>query len=139
MTERGWRYEFVVRPPMAFIANWRATPFVKRKAYSEWCKMVREVAAYAGGLKLPLAATKTEPAVIVTRSWFRDGRHPDPENVRKAIADALMYQGRTGKGLRDKFCGGAFGAPLYDEADPRVEVMVADGRLCLRDIIPEGW
>jgi len=79
--------------------------------------------------------TRERPVSIYTRAFFADGRHPDPENVRKAIADALFY-GQPGG---DKYTGGAFCPPVYDKSNPRVEVVIVDGRKPLSKTIPEGW
>lgn len=69
---------------------------------------------------LPLEATKDRPLRIETVSYFRNGRHPDPENVHKGIVDALFRWSLGG----DRHVGGTFRPPLYDKDNPRVEVLV---------------
>ena len=74
----------------------------------------------AAGLKVPLQATGEKPLCICTVAWFRNGVHPDPENVRKGIADALF---KAGEGGGDKYTGGTFYPPMYAK-NPRVIVEV---------------
>jgi len=120
--------------PFPFVAQYQKLDWVKRKAFAEYCKGVRTAAMVAG--VRDLKATRDAPLYIHTRAWFRDGRHPDPENVHKVIVDALLY-GKSS--ARDKFTGGAYTPPLYDKANPRVEVVIADGRRPLIETLPEGW
>ena len=119
--------------PVAFIAAWDKQDWKKKRAYMEWVQFVRICARRAGFDAEP--ATKAMPICIHTRCWFKNGVHPDPENVHKAVVDALMYELKN----RDKYTGGAFPAPLYDPLNPRVEIVIADGRLPLRHTIPETW
>lgn len=88
--------------------------------YQNYQDVVRK-AAIKAGLKLPLKATKDNPMYINTTAYFAAGVHCDPENVRKGISDALFYHsGDCG----DKYCGGRFPPPLYDQLNPRVEVEI---------------
>ena len=97
--------------------------------------------ARGGGWREDLKATREEPLLVHTRAYFDSNRHPDPENVHKVIVDALMYNatGERRSSTRDKFTGGGIVPPRYDEKNPRVEVVIADGRLPLAGTIPEGW
>lgn len=120
--------------PQRFIAAWHKSSWSTRRMYADKAKLVRECAAVVGASGL--VATEELPLYVHTRAFFRNRRHADPENIHKFIVDALMY----GKSqARDKFTGGAFTPPRYDEDDPRVEVVIADGRLPLRETIPEDW
>jgi isopentenyl diphosphate isomerase/L-lactate dehydrogenase-like FMN-dependent dehydrogenase len=97
--------------------------YVKYKAFVQ-------LLARASGMRLPLVATKDRPLMIRTVAYFKNGTHPDPENVHKGITDALFYRedkvkGKTGKG-NDKYTGGSFPPPLYDKDNPRVIVIVKD-------------
>lgn len=56
---------------------------------------------------------------VITESYFRNGTHPDPENVHKLVKDAMFYK----KPLGDKYTGGFYLSPVYDKENPRVEVM----------------
>jgi len=108
-----------------------ARPDWKRKnAYHDWCKDMR---GYFGicGHDIPFRPTKDRRLFIWTRAWFPNGTHSDPENVHKGLKDALCYEvvkDKKGKPKRkrgggsDKHSGGCYDAPLYDKANPRLEV-----------------
>lgn len=49
--------------------------------------------------------------------YFKNRKHPDPENVRKGISDAIFTQDKYVAGLIDFF---------YDQANPRVEVEIVE-------------
>ena len=66
-------------------------------------------AAIQAGLKLPLYASEFAPVLISSRCVFDKRVHPDPENVQKAICDALFYRARGG----DKHVGGRYEPPAY--------------------------
>lgn len=102
------------------------------KSYEKYIDYKKEVQSTAEsvGIKLPLVATKKRPLMINTISYFRDGRHPDPENVNKGVRDALFYKeksffNKSRKG-DDKYTGGSFVPPRYDKENPRVVVIVKD-------------
>lgn len=120
-------------PPVGFIAQWDKRGWTTRSRYRDFAEAVRLQAAIAG--LRSVVATRDRPLVVHTRAFFANGTHPDPENVHKAVVDALFY-GAKG---RDKYTGGAYSPPRYDRSVPRVEVVVADGRRQLRDTIPAGW
>jgi len=88
--------------------------------YWSYIEDVRKVAKMSARIPLPLESPKDEPLMIFTRCYFRDGRHPDPENVHKGIKDALFYQAKDG----DKHTGGFYLPPLYDKKNPRVDVYI---------------
>jgi len=94
--------------------------------YVEYCKEVRDYARKAG-VNLPLITAKKDEYCVSTIAYFKDGRHPDPENIRKGVADALCYKEDKIKGSKkgnDKYCGGSFLPPRYDKENPRVFVIV---------------
>jgi hypothetical protein len=65
------------------------------------------------GYPQPLTTTEEFRTEMDTLIYFRNGIHPDPSNVHKAIEDALF--------ACDKFCDGNFKG-RYDKENPRVEV-----------------
>jgi len=91
--------------------------------YNAWKDHVRG-AALDVGLKLPLEATKAKPLYVSVVSWFASGVHPDPENVRKGVIDALVQNLESGRRGSDKYIGGFCEIPRYDKARPRVEVWI---------------
>ena len=107
---------FVVEgPPVGFIAA----------GSNKWSKRTSKVWLYADKVRKaytgePLLATKEQPFFFFTRCFFRNGTHPDPENVHKLVKDALFHKVRLG----DKYTGGAYLPPLYDKENPRVEIFV---------------
>jgi len=94
--------------------------------YVNYCKEVR-ISARKAGVDLPINTTKDSQWTVSTIAYFKDGRHPDPENIRKGVADALCYQEDKIKGSKkgnDKYCAGCFLPPRYDKDNPRVFVVV---------------
>jgi Holliday junction resolvase RusA-like endonuclease len=85
--------------------------------YYNYCDKVRVFAKQAR-LKLPLQNGKELFLMVDTFAFFKGNRHPDPENVRKGIVDAMCYGGD------DKFVGGYHIPPFYDDDNPHVEVVV---------------
>jgi len=65
------------------------------------------------GYPKPLTTTRELQTEMDTMIYFKNGRHPDPSNVHKAIEDALF--------ACDKYCDGKFSFD-YDKENPRVEV-----------------
>jgi len=92
------------------------------RRYWAYCESVRLRAKEAGLRKLPLVATKEQPLMVFTRSYFSNGVHADPENVHKGVKDAIFYQ--KGGGTADKYTGGGYLPPMYDKKNPRVEIVV---------------
>lgn len=105
--------------PVGYYAEGKRPNWTRRNAYVRWKRHVQTV-ALASGLKLPLAASREAPVFIRVTPYFQNGTHPDPENVRKGVSDALFYGSSSG----DKHCGGFFPWPLYDRANPRTEVEI---------------
>ena len=97
--------------------------------YQSWREHVRASAAKVG-FKLPLMVLEHEPIYVYVVAYFVDRRHPDVENVRKGIVDALFYVTKAEKQLlgegagSDKWVAGAHSLPRYDKEDSRVEVFV---------------
>lgn len=107
-------------------------------AYWQYMEDVRKAAKYSARMPLPLESPKDQPLMIFTRCYFRDGRHPDPENVHKGIKDALFYKAKDG----DKHTGGFYLPPLYDKENPRVDVFIRpktedDGALVWQSLMTE--
>jgi hypothetical protein len=116
-------------PTIRFVVEGKQYGFVsgnnkwnrRTKGPREWCDVVREAAQKAGFPKPEhIVTSKTSPIYVVTESFFESNNHPDPENVHKLIKDALFYKAKNG----DKFTGGAYEAPTYDEESPRTEVSI---------------
>lgn len=84
---------------------------------------VRECAEEAG-VPLPLKSTKENPLMINTIAYFKNGVHCDPENVRKAVADALVYDVDKKKKGNDKFTGSIFPPPRYSKNNPRTIIII---------------
>lgn len=97
--------------------------------YVAW-KVRAQHCARRAGLELPLRPTKLNPLYVVTIAHFQSSVHSDPENVHKGIVDALCYVGKEEQKLlrikkgSDKYTGGLFFAPQYNEEHPRVEVTI---------------
>jgi len=125
------KYTFTVPGnPVGYYAVGKRPNWKRMKAYHDYCERVR-LYAKAAGIPLPMKASKNEPVMIATLAYFANGIHPDPENVRKGIADSLFYAGKRGnKGSGDKYCAGKFLYPLYDAANPRVEIEIYCGAAC---------
>lgn len=119
-----WRFT-VPGKPVGFYVLGARPDWKRKKAYHEYLRHVRRCAAEAGVDLDQISATKDRPLVVVTEAYFLNGHHPDPENVRKAVCDAIFYRPRgRGRGTADKYCGGRFTPPLYDHDNPRVEVFL---------------
>lgn len=87
--------------------NW-----TRMKEYHAWKDHVRKCTA----LNIP-AATAERPIRIDVWCYFGSKAHPDPENVRKGIVDALFPGG-------DKHVYGYHHHPLYSDA-PHVLVEIS--------------
>lgn len=106
--------------PVGFYSMYGGKPNSKRKLrYLEFKKKVQTVVQKA---KIQLSCpTKISPVLIDTVCYFRNGTHPDPENVHKGVKDALFY---SIGGTKDKYTGGSYAPPKYDPKNPRVEVIL---------------
>ena len=140
--ERGAAMKF----PVAFTVPGHPVPFLvgvrhqsrkRREAYEDYCGRVRMFARLAGIKDIEITAEA--PLHFHTRAFFENRRHGDPENIHKAIVDAICYTEGGKRSAKDKHTGGAFTSPRYDKKNPRVEVVIADGTLTLKETIPEGW
>lgn len=110
----------VIGPPVGAVRMTRMGRFSARaKASHEYMRIV-QLEARAAGLRCPLTATEERPVLIHTRCFFKDRRHPDPENVIKLVSDALFYGNSAG----DKYVGGSYAPPAYDKRRPRVHITV---------------
>lgn len=105
--------------PVGYYAQGKRPNWTRMLQYRAYAKTVREAAAKAG-VKLPLEASKTSPLYIEVWPYFKTGVHSDPGNVQKGCVDSLFYGAKGG----DKWTGGAYPPPRYDEANPRLEVLV---------------
>lgn len=118
--------------PVGYYAEGRKPNWTRKAAYIAYKRMVQFCAVEAG-LELPLKATPERPLIIDVVPYFSSGVHCDPENVRKGVSDALFYAGSgQAKGNGDKYTGGSFPPPRYDQARPRVEVTVRAAEACRR-------
>lgn len=97
------------------------------KRYLAWREHVCLFAGLAG-VQTPMVVTKDKPIYVYTEALFRSGVHADPENVNKAIRDALAYVPKGYSAIlkrgSDKWMGGADALPQYDKENPRVEVYI---------------
>lgn len=116
-------------PPKGFTAAARRAVKVNLRdrerveEFNAYCAKVR-IFAMQAGLIIPLQADRQH--VVDFRVWcyYRDGRGPDPLNVLKGIQDALFYTKAGDKG--DKWTSGWHSIPLFDSANPRVEVEIEE-------------
>ena len=67
------------------------------------------------GSPKPLTTTKENKTEVKIMIYFQNGKHGDPDNVFKGIADALF--------TCDKYVYGSFMFD-YDQKNPRVEVEI---------------
>ena len=123
--------------PVPFLVGVRHQTKKRREAYGEFCDRVRMFARLAGVQDIEI--TPEAPLHFHTRAFFKDRNHGDPENIHKGVVDAICYTAHGKSKKRDKYTGGAFSVPRYDKKEPRVEVVIADGTLPLKETIPEGW
>ena len=94
--------------PIGYVRMTGRGKFTARaKRYHAWMVAV-QVEARKAGFRLPMEATEAAPLRIDAYATFKNRRHPDPENVRKGIVDALFYGGNG-----DKFVFGYHAAPRY--------------------------
>lgn len=135
-----------MRLPIAFTVYGSPVPFLvgvrhqskeRRKQYEDYRGVVRMFARTAGVRHIEITAER--PLHFHTRAFFVNGRHGDPENIHKAIVDAICYSEDGKQTKMDKHTGGSFTPPRYDKKNPRVEVVIADGLLPLKSTIPEDW
>ncbi len=114
--------------PVGYYAQGKVPNFERMKAYHAYKAHVQATCKTAG-IELPLVASKGQALEIRTVAYFFNGTHADPLNIHKGIGDALFWtppktKGGRGKRSGDKHTGGAYAAPLYDSANPRVEIKV---------------
>lgn len=106
------------KPPALKIVGYYTkgkTPnWTRLKEYNAWKDHVREHAP-----PIPQAGPE-HPVRVDVWCYFASGTHPDPENVRKGIVDALFPNG-------DRWVFGYHHHPLYSDA-PHVLVEVSGGR-----------
>lgn len=124
LADVGWKvlHRFTVDgDPVGYYALGKHPNWKRRQQYHDYKRSVQRAAELAGVGRL--VATADVPLLIHCRAYFRTRVHPDPENVRKGVCDALFYR-RRGRGCADKYCGGSFPPPLYDPSHPRVEVTI---------------
>lgn len=119
-------YKFTIfGPPVGYYSHGARPNYSRLRKYVDYKELVQFLARIQE-VVLPLVATKDRPLDIRTAAYFKNGVHPDPENVHKGIVDALFYsQDRKVKGSGDKHTGGRFFSPKYDKNNPRVEVWIS--------------
>ena len=118
-------YFVIHSDPVGYYSQGAKPNWKRMKTYHAWKKAV-QLTAKSQGVRLPLRASKDRPVHITTRAFFRNGVHPDPENVHKGIVDAMFYDPRKERRGSDKHTGGFFQPPLYDSKHPRVEVWIEE-------------
>lgn len=116
--------------PVGYVTTTKKSKWNKRYKYYADYKKIVQFYARSVGIKLPLVATKDRQLTIRTIAYFKNGRHPDPENVNKGIRDALFYDEHHVRGNKsakgdDKHTGGSFTPPKYSK-NPRVIVIIKD-------------
>lgn len=110
--------------------GWRATQ-------GKWCKLskkvmvwnerVREVARLAG-LEYPLLVSKEQPMAVVTLAVYSSWVFSDPQNVSKALIDALFWihpkqkKELKVKGQGDKYVCGAWFLNKVEKENPHTQV-----------------
>ena len=90
--------------------NW-----TRKKEYEAWKDHVRQHTPRE--LLAWRANTPGQRLVVNVQPYYFNHTHPDAENVRKSIVDAICTGG-------DKWVAGMVSFPRYDPAAPRVEVEV---------------
>lgn len=95
--------------------------------YLEWKKHVQATLleiCTKYGVQIP-QPTREKPVLVKTRAYFRNGIHPDPENVHKGIKDSIWWAPKGERTTGDKYTGGVYMWPLYDADNPRVEIEIS--------------
>lgn len=69
------------------------------------------------GLKLKFERSPRKRILLHVMIYFRNNKHPDPENVRKGIQDALF--------TTDKYVAGCYDFD-YDKDSPRAEIEIVE-------------
>jgi len=120
--------------PMGYVTRtWKGKHTDRAKAYHLYCDKVIKLAIQSG-ISTPLESTPMHLVRVDSKAFFEDHRHPDSENVRKGIVDALFYQSPQAKKILklagvaiygDKYVDGRHYPGDLDKGNPRVEVRVA--------------
>ena len=112
--------------------GWRATQ-------GKWCKLSKQVmawnatvreAASQAGLECPLFVTRDEPMCVLTCAVYPTWTFSDPQNVSKALIDALFWvspqqkKERTVRGQGDKYVCGAWYLNIVDKKNPHTKVWI---------------
>ncbi len=105
-----------------------------RATAGKWCALSKKVmvwnakvrvAAEKAGFSCPLFASKDDPLCVVTQSVYPTWVFSDPQNVSKALIDALAWQDPKKpkiKGGGDKFVCGAWALTKVDKENPHTKV-----------------
>lgn len=103
------------RPKIVGYYTQGKTPnWTRMKEYQTWKDHVRDC-----GPPMP-KASRAHPVRVDVWCYFSSEVHPDPENVRKGVVDALFPDG-------DKYVYGYHHHPLYSDA-PHVLIEVSGGK-----------
>lgn len=76
----------------------------------------KELASFCG-FRLKFDRSPKKRILLHAMIYFKDKKHPDPENVRKGIQDALFTS--------DKYVAGCYDFE-YDPDNPRVEIEIVE-------------
>lgn len=108
-----------------------------RATHGKWCALSKKVmvwnakvrdAATQAGLECPLFVTREDPMCIITRAVYPTWTFSDPQNVSKALIDALFWidpkkkKDMKVKGQGDKYVCGVWYLNLVDKENPHTQV-----------------
>lgn len=97
--------------------HWK--PEVQR--YAEWLDYIRtqviQISQRTQNIsKKPYTTSKEEPARMDIKIYYKNRAHGDPDNIWKALADALFKS--------DKYLDGSFESQIAQDGEGRVEVTI---------------
>jgi hypothetical protein len=108
-----------------------------RATVGKWCKLSKQVmvwnakvrdAASQAGLECPLFVSRDDPLCIVTCAVYPTWTFSDPQNVSKALIDALFWidpkkkKEIKVKGQGDKYVCGVWYLNIVDKENPHTKV-----------------
>ena len=112
-----WTFE-IPGPAVGYYTRGARPNWTRMKQYHHYRDHVVRCAQIAG-LRPPLTASEASRLRIDVRLHSKGRVHPDPENIRKGVVDALFY--RAGKS--DRYVWGTLWQTVYD-VEPKVIVVV---------------
>lgn len=108
-----------------------------RATHGKWCSLSKKVmvwnakvreAACEVGLECPLFVTRDNPLCVVTCAVYSSYVFSDPQNVSKALIDALFWidpkkkKDMEVKGQGDKYVCGVWYLNIVDKENPHTKV-----------------